>query len=300
MGSADALDADDGSAVDGAGGARRERGDFGAVAGVQSHRAKRVNGNGIVDDGEPRLDDATTPILLQPGQSYDVLVTGFVPVTAGAGQRARVQLDAATATGSARATNTDTIRVVAGAAVDVRKEASTQNGTRGQTVSYELIANSRGSIAPAPTTVTVDGAQCQFVLLRDTIPANTTFVSWATNGSNPLFTHRVGDAENVYTTTPQGTTDSVALGLLNFVPGTTVRATLRVRINDNASGAFDNTADVIYRDGTTEARVIAPSNTVQIGVPIAPPTLTYYTNADYNREANVTGMNRPLFLQGDS
>lgn len=136
--------------------------------------------------------------------------------------------------------------------------------------------------------------------MRDTIPANTTFVSLTTGGANPLFYHRIGAAENVYTSTPQGVTDSVALGLLNFGPGTTARATLRVRINDNASGNFDNTADVIYRDGVSEARVVAPSNTVQIALPIAPPTLTYYTDATYSREARVTGMNRPLFLQGDS
>ena len=260
-----------------------------------------LNGNGIVDDGEPRLDNSTTPILLQPGQSYDVLVTGFVPVTAQTNQVARVQLDAATAGGnSVRAANTDTIRVASGAAVDVRKEASTQNGARGQNVSYDLIATSRGSVAPAPTTVTVDGAQRQLALLRDTVPANTTFVSWTTGGGDPLLYHRVGAAENVYTTTPAGITDSVALGLLNFGPGTTARATLSVRINDNASGAFNNTADVIYNDGTTQARIVAPSNTVNVAVPIAPPTLTYYTDATYSREARVTGTSRPLFLQGDS
>lgn len=117
-----------------------------------------VNGNGIVDDGEPRLDNATTPISLQPGQSTDLLVTGFVPVTALVNQIGRARLDAATSSGTVRAQNTDTIRVAAGAAVDVRKEASTQNGSRGQTVSYDLIAISRGSVAPAPTALSVDGA----------------------------------------------------------------------------------------------------------------------------------------------
>ena len=264
-----------------------------------------LNANGIVDDGEPRLDNASAPIALQPGQSTDLLVSGFVPLTAQSGQSARVRLDAATATGTStgtvRAANTDTIRVAAGAAVEVRKEASTQNGARGQIVSYDLVATSRGSVAPQPAIITVDGAQRQLALLRDTIPTNTSFVSWATNNAaNPLLYHRVGAAENVYTSTPQSVVDSVALGLTGFGPGTTARATLRVRINDNASGNFNNTADVIYRDGTTEARVIAPSNTVQIAVPLAPPTLTYYTDATYVRQANVTGANRPLFLQGDS
>ncbi len=259
-----------------------------------------VNGNGIVDDGEPRLDDGANAITLQAGQSYDLLVSGFVPVTAQNNQVARVQLDATTQSGDARAQNTDTIRVAAGAAVEVRKDASTQNAARGQVVSYDLIATSRGSVAPTPTVITVDGARRELALLRDTIPANTTLQSWTTASNNPLLYHRSGDAESAYTSAPVGITDAVALGLLNFGPGTTARATLRVRVNDNASGAFDNTADVLYRDGATDARVVAPSNTVGIAVPIAPPTLAYFTNGTYTREANVTGMNRSLFLQGDS
>ena len=260
-----------------------------------------LNGNGIVDDGEPRLDGGAQ-ITLQPGQNYDLLVTGFVPLTALANQVARARLDAATAGATdLRASNTDTIRVVSGAAVDVRKDASTQNATRGQNVSYDLIATSRGSVAPAPTTVTVNGAPRQLVTLRDTIPTNTTFVSWTTNNAaNPLLYHRAGGAENVYFTAPQGVTDAVAVGLAKFAPGTTARATLTVRINDNASGNFDNTASVIYRDGATETRVVAPSNTVNVAVPIAPPTLSYYTDASYAHQMTVTGMNRPLYLQGDS
>ena len=259
-----------------------------------------INGNGIADNGEPRLDNDPNPINLQPGQSYDLLVTGNVPTSARAGQSARVQINAVTRSGALSAQNTDTIRVTSGVAVDVRKEASTRNGARGGEVSYDLIATSRGSIAPTPAVVLVNGAQRQLVVLRDTIPTNTALLSW-TSGSNGLVLyHRVGDAENAYTTTQTGVSDAVALGLTDFNPGTAIRATLRVRINDNASGPFDNTAQLIYRDNDTNVSVTTPSNTVEVEVPIAPPTLTYYTNATYSREAGVTGMNRPLYLQGDA
>ena len=265
-----------------------------------------LNGNGVVDSGEPRLDESSTPILLNPGQSYDLIVTGLVPLTARAGQNARLQINAATASGngnnnnSARAQNIDTITVSAGASVEVRKSASTQNAARGQIVSYDLTATSRGSSAPDATPVTVDGAARSLVLLRDSVPANTALVSWTTTGQGQLLYHRLGDSANVYTTTQNGLTDSVALGIANFIPNSTVRATLTVRINDNASGAFDNTADVIYRALGADQTISAPSNTVGVSVPIAPPTVSYYTNATYTREASVTGTNRPLYLQGDS
>ena len=258
------------------------------------------NGNGSVDTGEPRLDNDPNPIFLQPGQSLDLLLAGTIPVAARAGQSARAALSARTRNGSLSARNTDTIGVSSGAAVEVRKSASTQNAARGQIVSYDLTAISRGSAAPAPTSLQVDGARRALVLLRDTVPANTALQSWTTTGQGLVLYHRVGDEANNYLTAPSGITDAVAIGLSAFAPNTTVRATLRVRINDNASGAFDNTADVVYRDAGSEASVTAPSNTVNVAVPLAPPTLAYYTGADYSREATVTGFNRPLYLQGDS
>ena len=259
-----------------------------------------TNGNGIADSGEPRLDNDPAPINLQPGQSYDLLVTGLVSNAARPGQSALVQLSAVTRSGALTARNTDTVRVSSGIAVDVRKEASTRSAVRGQNVDYDLVATSRGTLAPAPAIVLVNGAQRSLVLLRDTVPTNTALVSWTTIGNGLLLYHRIGDADSAYTTEQTGVSDAVALGLTNFNPGTTARATLRVRINDNASGAFENTAQLLYRDAQENVSVTAPSNTVEVAVPIAPPTLTYYTNASYSREANVTGMNRPLYLQGDS
>ncbi len=264
-----------------------------------------LNGNGIVDEGEPRLDNGAAPVGLEAGQSTDLLVTGTVPVTASAGQSARVQLEAVTQNATARAQNVDTATVALGASVEVRKEASRQNASRGDQISYDLTAISRGGVAPTPTNLTVDGAARALVLLRDSVPANTTLVSWTKTGNGLLLYHRIGDAANAYVTAQPDSaagviTDGVALGLDNFIPNSTVRATLTVRVNNNASGSFDNTADVIYREAGADRTISAPSNTVGVAVPIAPPTLAYYTSAGYTREATVTGLNRPLFLQGDS
>ena len=258
-----------------------------------------LNANGVVDAGEPQLD-ASSFILLQAGQSADFIITGVAPATARPGQNARVQIEARVQNGAATAQNVDTINVAAGVSVEVRKSASTQNAARGQVVTYNLTTISRGSVSPDPLPISVDGATRSYVLLRDTVPANTSLLDFAPTGLGTPLYHRIGDAAGVYTTSPNGVTDGVALGLTSFAPGNTVRATLRVRVNNNASGPFDNTADLAYRELGAVTNVVAPSNTVNVAVPLAPPVLNYYTNGSYARPALVMGLNRPLYLQGDS
>ena len=261
-----------------------------------------LNGNGLADDGEPRFDANSPALALRPGQTYDLLLTGTVPLTARGGQNARVQLEARTQSNALSAQNVDTITVASGVAIEVRKSASTQSAARGQVVTYDLTAISRGSASPDPVLIQVDGAPRSLVVLRDTVPANTTLESFAPTGLGTALYHRGGDASNAYFSAPpqNAIIDGVALGLSGVAPGDTVRATLRVRVNGNASGPFDNTADFLYRQADSQVSVVAPSNTVNVAVPLAPPTLSYYTDASYARPMRVTGLNRPLYLQGDS
>ena len=123
-----------------------------------------INGNGIVDNGEPRFDNATTPIFLQPGQIHRCCGNRYRRATARRGPIRCPRADQCSdGNGALTAQNTDTIHRHSGAAVDVRKDASTRNATRGQTMYYDLIATSRGQRRAAPTIVIVDGARRDFV-----------------------------------------------------------------------------------------------------------------------------------------
>lgn len=268
-----------------------------------------LNSNGLVDNGEPAFAPTDT-IVLQPGEGADFLILGQTPGDARSESGANVQISARSQAQNATASNVDRVVVSPGPAVSVRKSATPDNATRGQLVTWSLTANSNGAVSPDPINITLDGAPRSFVVLRDTVPANTSFVEviGAPDARATVLYHRQGDALQSYTSTPQGTVDALAWGLSTFAPQTTLRANFSVRINPNASGRIENTALFYFRStgsngtgntGGSNTDISTPSNPVEVGIPTAPPTLTYYTDGTFSRVANVTGVGRSLFLEGD-
>ena len=260
-----------------------------------------LNGNGLAEGGEPTLNP-TDFIRLEPGAFVDLLILGTVPTGANSGDAARVTLEARTQSGQANALNTDTISVENAVSIEVRKGATPQNATRGALVTWNLVATLRGAAAPRPIAVSVDGAARELVILRDEIPAQTSFES-APQTDNVLaqtLFHRAGDALHTYTTSPQTPVDAVAWGWTNPQSSATLRTQFVTRVAGNASGDLFNTAHLYCRDGETELVLDTPSNAVEVVVPLAPPALSYYTDDSFSRITKVTGLNRPLFLQGDA
>jgi len=144
------------------------------------------------------------------------------------------------------------------------------------------------------------------VILRDSVPANTSFdsVVGTPDARALVLYHRTGDALHSYSSTPQSPVDALAWGLSSFEVGTTLRAAFAARINANASAPIDNTATMYWRGQNAQSGTnfdfSTPSNPVEVGVPLAPPTLFFYTDSTYSREAKVTGMGQNLWLQGDA
>ena len=264
-----------------------------------------VNGNGIADPGEPVIAPGQE-IALGVNQFADFVVRGVVPVGTAPNASARVEISASLVGGDLVKTNADSITVVAGAAIDVRKGVSPLNVTRGGLATFEIVATSRGADAAAPFAVVVDGAPRNLVFVRDPIPNNTAFVSFggAPNVNETRLYHRLGDPIHTYTTTPVAPIDAIAWGLPSLPAQNTFRGTFSVRINANATGTITNVARTFYNNpGTTPAptpELETPSNPVTIEIPILPPVLNYYTNNNYERIQRVTGIGRPLWLQGDA
>lgn len=268
-----------------------------------------LNSNGLVDGGEPTFAPNDT-ISLNPGEGADFVILGQTPADARPEKGASVQISAKSVSQNASTSNLDRVVVSPGPAIGVRKSASPDNATRGQLVTWALTANSNGAMSPDPISVVVDGAPRQFVLLRDAVPANTSFVEviGTPDARATVLYHREGDALHSYSTTPKTPVDALAWGLTTFAPGTTLRASFSVRVNANASGRIENTAMFYYRStgtngtggaGGTDSDISTPSNPVQVGIPLAPPTLTYYTDGTFSRVAKVTGVGRNLYLSGD-
>ena len=182
-------------------------------------------------------------------------------------------------------------------AVEVTKSATSRDATRGGTINWQVNVTSRGKTDPLAIPVSVNGAPRNLIILRDALPANVTFADFGgtPNANATQLYHRAGDALHSYTTTQQTPIDAVAWGLTRLGSGETFRGAFSARVNDNASGDLPNTARFYY-GGAQNSEV--DSNQVTVSVPQLPPTLEYYTDASYARIAQVTGMGRPLWLQG--
>ena len=259
-----------------------------------------INGNGQVDLGEPQLSNGDT-IVLNVGQFADLVIVGNAPASASPAQSAQVQISATSVSQNQTATNTDTINIATGIALRVLKSAVPQQATRGQEVTFTITTTSYGSASPLPIAVQVDGAPRNLVILRDEIPANTTFVSLSDPGNGIRLYHRLGAPRETYTTTapPASEIDAVAYGLTDFAtPRQSVQVQMRVRINDSASGNIHNTALFEYSNGVAPTN--APSNEVIVVTPSSLPLLRYYTNDQFNKIANATGVGTPLYLQAES
>lgn len=269
-----------------------------------------LNGNGVVDPGEPILVPtgsvtmavhanataaASNGITLAPGASAAVLVVGTVPATALPGQSASMTLGATSANQGQRATAVDTVQVSGGPALNVTKAASTAAPTQGGTVTYTLAVSNQGDSAAPGASVLVDGANQNLLLLRDAIPANTTFQSLGAAGSAVQLYHRVGDPVATWQTTqPSATTiDAIAWGMPSLAAGAALTGQFTVVVNANASGALDNTA---YSDFQGAGLITVPSNPVHLPLPTVPGQISFYPPA-YGNPIQQSPLTDPLYVQ---
>lgn len=253
------------------------------------------NGNGVVDPGEPVLANGAT-LNLSAGQQVNLLNTGLVPATATVGQSTQVQITCITQLQHVHASNTDTITVVNGPAISVTKSASTQTPSQGSTISYTLSATNTGNGAAAPAQIQLNGATASLFVLRDDIPANTTFAHALPSGNAQQLYHRIGDPASSYVTglPALNMVDGVAWGLPALASGATLTTQFSVTVNSNASGTIANTA---YADYVAQgANFSAPSNAVNLPLPALPPSISFY-NPSYSAKVAQAALGSPLYVQ---
>jgi uncharacterized repeat protein (TIGR01451 family) len=269
----------------------------GSVTPVGLQIIEDSNGNGVADPGEPVLASGSS-VPLAPGAMLNLLVVGTVPAGTSPGQTAQLRLGARSLIQGASTANVDTLTIVGGAAVMLTKAASTPAPLPRGVITYTLTAQNTGSGAAGPVAVTVNGSAVSLFMVRDLVPANTTFANGAalTPGAQALF-HRLGDPASTYVSTPPVgiAVDQVAWGMAALAPTATLVGTLGVTVNANATGTLGNTG---YADFTNlGAPVTVPSNPVTLPLPTLAPTILFYTTNTY---AKVTDQSMPgaqLYLQ---
>ncbi|HEX8832658.1 MAG TPA: SdrD B-like domain-containing protein, partial [Abditibacteriaceae bacterium] len=204
--------------------------------------------------------------------------------------------------------NTDIVRTVPGVAVTINKSVAPDTARPGDLLTFAVNVASTGSLAPDPIDVTINGAAQKMVMLRDVIPANTTFADWTDSPADATRLYHVGGAAlNSYVSaapSDPGAIDAIALGLPVYGSANRLlRLAFRVRINDNASSEISNIAELRYRNPRMPGgadMVIASSNRVRVALPVNAARIGYFTDATYLSPASQTGRNAPLFIEGST
>jgi len=255
-----------------------------------------LNGNGVADPGEPVLA-AGGQLVLAAGTTLNLLLVGTVPASTVSGLSAQLRLQATDAANPAGVGVTDTLSVGGNPSVSVSKSASTSAPVQSGPLAYTVTARNSGGAAAPPLAVSVDGNAASLFVLRDAVPANTTYsASSSTTPGAQLLYHRAGDPPDAYLSAPPvGTADAVAWALPDLPAGGTLVGRLGVTVDSNAAGTLANTAYAEYTSGGAAAAV--PSNAVQLNLPALPPTIGFYTSASYGTPLFETARGAPLYVQ---
>jgi uncharacterized repeat protein (TIGR01451 family) len=257
-----------------------------------------VNGNGVVDPGEPILVSGDA-LPMAPGALLNLLLVGKVPQQALSGQSVQLRLTASSAVQLVSTNNVDTVNVVNGPAVSVSKAASTSAPVQGAVLGYTLTAQNSGLTPADAVAVTVDGRLTPLVLLRDAVPANTVLgnISSTTPGARLLY-HRLGDAVLSYVSampSDKSSIDGVAWGVSSLVAAGTLVGRLEVVVSANAAGVLSNTGFVDFN--TQGANFTANTNLVRLNLPTLAPTLNFYGTDSYSAPVQQSKLGSPVYVQ---
>lgn len=274
------------------------------------------NGNGVFDNGEPVLPlNTPIPDKLNPGVFANLLVIATVPVES-VSAFANLQLTATTDVAHLSATNTDKIILAGGAIVPLTKSAS-QTGYVAPTtkVDYTLTASNIGTSVASPasvagsaqTPILIDNTPATVFLIRDPIPAHTTYISGSLNTTlttaGARFLYRSAtDPEFHYhylsNNIPPAQVAEVAVAITTdyMRPGVTSQMTFSVTVDDlGYSGLIPNTGDLYFNDAanprSTQSNTVilsTGSHLALIGIAKSAGTVTGNTNSQGNFDGSYT------------
>ncbi|MDA8157376.1 MAG: hypothetical protein M0Z52_13150 [Actinomycetota bacterium] len=181
--------------------------------------------------------------------------------------------------------------VVIGALV---KSASNYNPLPGGAETFTLSEDNPGAVPITGADVTIDGTPQQLVIIRDQIPANSTFSSFVSSGGGTPLYHALGAPAQTYTTSaPAGTIDAVAFGFSSIAPGVTVNVSFSVQISNVASGTIINTGQIYYSGGPASG---SNSNTITLSV-AGTATIQFYSSSSFTNSIGAVPLGGPLFIQ---
>lgn len=242
---------------------------------------------------------------LEPGEVFDFTVSLVVPNAAKARDLGQVKIEAKTSSGKLILSNTDILEVLEGPRVEVVKKAAESTGKQGGEITYLITGSNEGDQTARTFNIQVNDVPLQKVILRDPIPANTSFLrTLSTEGGMTLY-HTVDDPEFTYSTTlpdDLSRVDEFAVAYDSIAPGQEFEAQFVVVINENAAGLIKNIAQVDYRDPIDDEQqsTTAETNLVEEVLPEYEAELDYYTDDNYKAVSRAARISGPLYLQANA
>ena len=274
-----------------------------------------ANADGVPDNSSPIND--TGP--LTAGGAFSFVIVAGVPASAPSASSDQLRVDATSTFEPARTTVgssplvaplIDTVNVISGPTLALQKTVQNPTPQSGDPLVYRLtLRNTGGKPATTGQPVIIDGVAATPVLIRDAIPANTTFVSVTTPvpvGTTALY-HRVGDANQTYTTAPPvdlRTVDALALAITSLPASASLDFSFTVRLNSNATqnsaGSVSNIGRAYFNNEVSPDVTVVQSNDAVATLTPAVGRIRNYTASNYNIPADYTRLGSTLYLLADA
>lgn len=248
---------------------------------------------------------------LNPGESYSFQVSAMLQNSFKAGDIGKLIVKAKTKQHKATAQSTSSIQVLQGPNIDIQKKTLQQDAEAGSKLTYQIKGENSGDQTARSFNVNIDGNVQNKVIVRDKIPANTTFKqSGYSDGGQPLY-HIIGESDYNYASQPPADLskiDEFAVAFDSLEAGQQFDIKFDVTVNENAAGILSNTAQINFSDplknkatsGSTNKPESAKTNTVQSQLPKVSAEMHYYTDDSYTDTTSAAQAGDDIRLQASA
>lgn len=291
------------------------------------------NNNGVIDSSDPIITSSER-VPVTAGESVAVLLEVVIPSDVNAEETAEFSLVATSellsddnngggSGGEPTQSQTDRVVIQAGDGLTLVKDASPASVQPGESITFTINV-AEGSDANSdneylPITINLDGNTADYVVLRDVIPANTTFsevisfnfVAGSGNSAEAIVAyHRRGDPLHTYQSNQpsnQNDIDAVALLMPEFSSQNANTSNSRTRVslsfavtaNQPTSSTIRNIAELYSEDEQGNAQIANSNETSTVVNNQNAATIDFY-NRTFDEIVAAVGLGDPLFIEASA
>ncbi len=249
-------------------------------------------------------DTARTTVTLGPGESFEFTYSGLIEANEDTLLEAYINVMAEPVQGGFNLIRVDTVEIAFGTEIELNKDFEAGSEfEKGEPFNYVLSGRNIGDIPAYGTAITLNGSSQQKVVLRDRIPANTTFNGFVDTGVGTPAYHYFGDPELTYSTVPPADPtdiDEIAVLYDSIDVAQEFSTIFSVVINEAATDSIFNIAEVTYVDPEGSVTKAAASQEVVATIEDAEAVINYYTDNTYGQSTTTSTIGQPLFLQASA